>query len=162
MTTTSRNYLKWYVLSLLVVLLDQVSKHLISQWLLPYQVQAILPFFNLTLSHNTGAAFGFLSHHPQLAQWLFSAIAVVMSVVLMVWIKKLPANRPLLATAFACVLGGAIGNLIDRCRYGYVVDFLDFYYQNWHFATFNIADSAISIGAVLLFLDLLLQKQHEQ
>lgn len=80
----------------------------------------------------------------------------------MVWIKKLPANRPLLATALACVLGGAIGNLIDRCRYGYVVDFLDFYYQNWHFATFNIADSAISIGAVLLFLDLLLQKQHEQ
>lgn len=158
-TMIQRNYVKWYWLSLLIVLLDQGSKYLISQWLSLYQSQPILPFFNLTLLHNTGAAFSFLSHNPQLAQWLFSAIAIVMGVVLVVWIKNLPVNRNLTACALTFVLGGAIGNLIDRFTHGYVVDFLDFYYGEWHFAAFNIADSAISIGAALLFLELVLSRK---
>lgn len=102
--------------------------------------------------HNMGASFSFLSQKPVLAFWLFSGIALLMSVVIVVWLYRLPVGNGKNACALSLVLGGALGNVIDRFVHGYVIDFLDFYYQDWHFPAFNIADSAISIGAVILLL----------
>lgn len=150
--------LLWCWLSLIIVLLDQLSKYFVTASLSPYQPQPILPFFNLTLMHNTGAAFGFLAQHPVLSLWLFGSIAIMMSIILIIWMYRLPPYRHWQACALALVLGGALGNLIDRFIHGYVVDFLDFYYNNWHFAAFNIADSAISVGAVMLLLDVIFGK----
>lgn len=152
--------LNWCWLALIILLLDQVSKYFITETLIPYQPTAVLPFFNLTLMYNTGAAFGFLSQHPKIAFWLFAGIAIVMSLVLIVWLYKLPPRRHWQAAALALVLGGALGNLIDRFAHGHVIDFLDFYYNSWHFAAFNLADSAISVGAVMLFLDVLIKKKE--
>jgi len=154
----SKNNLKWCWLSLLVVLLDQFSKYLVLQFLTLYQSIPTLPFFNLTLMHNTGAAFSFLSQQPALAFWLFTGIALVMSGVIIAWLYRLPADNLWSACALSLVLGGAIGNVIDRLVHGYVIDFLDFYYQSWHFPAFNVADSAISVGAVILLVDALFKK----
>jgi len=145
-------YLLWLGLAATIVLCDQLSKYIIMQNLLLYQLHALSSFLNLTLIYNSGAAFSFLSQHTQLAFWLFSLIAIVISVVLVVGIKRLPARQPLMAAALSLVLGGAVGNVIDRFTHGYVVDFLDFHYQGWHFPAFNVADSAISLGAVLLLV----------
>ena len=151
--------LQWCWLSGVILLLDQLSKYAITASLLPYQPKAILPFFNLTLMYNKGAAFGFLAQHPSAALWIFSAIAVAMSVIIIRWLYRLPQGQHWQACALALVLGGALGNVIDRFTHGHVIDFLDFYYKTWHFAAFNIADSAISIGAVMLLLQILFGKQ---
>lgn len=153
-----KNSLKWCWLSLFIVLLDQSSKYAIMHFLALYESYPIFPFFNLTLTYNTGAAFSFLSEQPVLAFWAFTSIALIMSVVILIWLYRLPANRPWSACAFALVLGGALGNVIDRFVHGYVIDFLDFYYQGWHFAAFNLADSAICVGAGMLFLEMFLYR----
>lgn len=113
----------------------------------------ILPFFNFTYVHNYGAAFSFLSDSGGWQRWFFSLIAVSISVLLVWWLKRLPASNKVLCSAYALVLAGAIGNLYDRIVYGYVIDFLHVYYENWHFPVFNIADCAICIGAALLLFD---------
>ncbi len=113
----------------------------------------ILPFFNFTYVHNYGAAFSFLSDSGGWQRWFFSIIAVTISVLLVWWLKRLPATNKILCSAYALVLAGAIGNLYDRIAYGYVIDFLHVYYENWHFPVFNIADCAICIGAALLLFD---------
>ena len=113
----------------------------------------ILPFFNFTYVHNYGAAFSFLSDSGGWQRWFFSLIAVSISVLLVWWLKRLPASNKVLCSAYALVLAGAIGNLYDRIAYGYVIDFLHVYYENWHFPVFNIADCAICIGAALLLFD---------
>mgnify|MGYP001961822567 FL=1 len=113
----------------------------------------ILPFFNFTYVHNYGAAFSFLSDSGGWQRWFFSIIAVTISVLLVWWLKRLPATNKVLCSAYALVLAGAIGNLYDRIAYGYVIDFLHVYYENWHFPVFNIADCAICIGAALLLFD---------
>ncbi len=113
----------------------------------------ILPFFNFTYVHNYGAAFSFLSDSGGWQRWFFSLIAVSISVLLVWWLKRLPATNKVLCSAYALVLAGAIGNLYDRIAYGYVIDFLHVYYENWHFPVFNIADCAICIGAALLLFD---------
>ncbi len=113
----------------------------------------ILPFFNFTYVHNYGAAFSFLSDSSGWQRWFFSIIAVSISVLLVWWLKRLPASNKVLCSAYALVLAGAIGNLYDRIAYGYVIDFLHVYYENWHFPVFNIADCAICIGAALLLFD---------
>jgi len=118
-----------------------------------YQSISIMPFFNLTYIHNTGAAFSFLNGAGGWQRWFFAGLAVVISAVMVVWLARLKRHETLLAVALSLVLGGAVGNLIDRLAYGYVIDFLDFYYQTWHFAVFNIADSAITLGVMLMLAE---------
>lgn len=142
-----------YALALLVVLLDQGSK-LLAQSLLEYaRPVAVFSWFDLTLHYNRGAAFSFLSNADGWQRWLFTGLALVVSVALATWIWRLSRVQLLLGLGLALVLGGAIGNVIDRLLLGHVVDFISVHYAGHYFPTFNIADSAISIGAVLLLVD---------
>jgi signal peptidase II len=118
-----------------------------------YQPLPVMPSFNLTLMYNQGAAFSFLSDAGGWQRWLFALIAFAVSVALLWWLKRLDRREKRLAIALALILGGALGNLIDRLLLGHVVDFLDVYYADWHWPAFNIADSAISAGAVLMVID---------
>lgn len=145
--------LKWLWLSAVVVVLDLGSKAIATDYLLLRQTVPVFPGFNWTLAHNSGAAFSFLSDESGWQRWFFSVIAFVVSVGITIWIKKLHPTQTLLAVALALVLGGAIGNLWDRVTLGYVVDFIDVYYQHRHWPAFNIADSAICVGAVMLVID---------
>lgn len=145
--------LKCLWLSVVVIVLDQLSKYMASQLLHYYKPVAVMPLFNLTLMHNTGAAFSFLQHAGGWQRWLFSLIALGVSLFLVLWIRRLTIQEKLQAISLSLILGGALGNVIDRIRLGYVVDFLDFYYDKWHFPAFNIADSAITIGAILIIYD---------
>jgi signal peptidase II len=145
--------LKWLWLSLIAVALDQASKLMIIASMKLYESIALLPGFNLVHVRNTGAAFSFLSDAGGWQRWFFAILALIISVVLTVWLARLKNNEVLLAIALSLVLGGAIGNLIDRVAYGYVVDFLDVYYQSWHWPAFNVADSAITLGVTLMLLE---------
>ncbi|NHN39294.1 lipoprotein signal peptidase [Pseudomaricurvus alcaniphilus] len=144
---------KWYLLALLVVLLDQLSKSWVSHNLAYGQPWVLTDFFNLTLLHNPGAAFSFLSDAGGWQRWFFTAVAAVVSLAVVVWIALLPRARHWEALALALVLGGAIGNLYDRVVLGYVVDFLVVHYRDYYWPAFNIADSAICVGAGLLIVD---------
>ena len=154
-TDIMRNFsmLKWLGLSLFAILLDQGTKLAIDSSMKLYQSIPILPFFKLTYVHNTGAAFSFLSEAGGWQRWFFAGLALAISCVIAVWLARLKQHETLLAVALALVLGGAIGNLIDRLAYGYVIDFLDVYYQTWHWPAFNIADSAITLGVILMLLE---------
>ncbi|PKM36058.1 MAG: signal peptidase II [Gammaproteobacteria bacterium HGW-Gammaproteobacteria-10] len=145
--------LKWLWLSFVVLVLDQITKLAIAASMQLYQSIQVLPFFNLTYVHNTGAAFSFLSEAGGWQRWFFAVLAFVISVVITVWLARLKRHETLLAVSLALVLGGAVGNLIDRLAYGYVIDFLDLYYQDWHWPAFNIADSAITIGVALMIAE---------
>ncbi|MEI6069685.1 MAG: signal peptidase II [Methylococcaceae bacterium] len=145
--------LKWLGLSLFTILLDQGTKLAIDSSMKLYQSIPILPFFKLTYVHNTGAAFSFLSEAGGWQRWFFAGLALAISCVIGVWLARLKQHETLLAVALSLVLGGAIGNLIDRLAYGYVIDFLDVYYQTWHWPAFNIADSAITLGVILMLLE---------
>ncbi len=145
--------LKWLWVSVVVIGLDQLTK-LWASSALDYAVPvAVIPYFNLTLLHNTGAAFSFLSEAGGWQRWFFALMALAVSTVILLWLKRLPSTKVWLAVALALVLGGALGNVWDRIYLGYVVDFIDLYYQGWHWPAFNIADSAISVGAVMLIID---------
>jgi signal peptidase II len=145
--------LNWLWLSLLAVVLDQASKLAIDASMTLYQSIPLLPSFNLTYVHNTGAAFSFLSEAGGWQRWFFSGLALVISVMIAVWLTRLQKHETLLAAALSLVLGGAIGNLIDRLAYGYVIDFLDVYVGTWHWPAFNVADSAITLGVALMLAD---------
>lgn len=145
--------LRWLWLTGLVLILDQLTKIWVLNDMDLYQSISVLPFFNLTYVHNYGAAFSFLSDAGGWQRWFFTAIAVIVSIVILVWLKQSKKEQVLLPCAFSLILGGALGNLYDRLVYGYVVDFLDFYLGNWHWPAFNLADSAIFIGAALLIID---------
>ncbi len=147
--------LKWLWLSGLVIVLDQISKYMASHLLVMYEPVAVMPMFNFTLMHNPGAAFSFLSEAGGWQRWFFSIVAIVVSGVIYNWLRKLQAQQTLQAVALALVLGGALGNVIDRLLLGHVVDFIQIYYEQWYWPAFNIADSAISIGVVLLIVDTL-------
>ncbi len=145
------NALPWLWLSLVVIALDQLTKAIVIGALAPQVPHEVIPhFLNLTLAYNTGAAFSFLADAEGWPRWFFSGLAVVISVVLVRWLARTPRADWRAALPLALVVGGAIGNLIDRLRIGYVTDFIQVYYQQWAFPSFNIADSAISIGAALL------------
>ena len=148
--------LAWLWLSVLVIALDQATKHWFEANFSLYQKVEVIPdYFAWTLAYNTGAAFSFLADHSGWQRWLFAAIAIGVSVVLVVWLKRLKASETWLAVALALVLGGALGNLYDRGVLGRVVDFTRVGWQNrWYFPAFNIADSAITVGAVMLALDM--------
>lgn len=149
--------LTWLSLSVLVIVVDQVTKHWFEANFSLYQKVDVIPgYFAWTLAYNTGAAFSFLADHNGWQRWLFAVIAIGVSVVLVVWMKRLKASETWLAVALALVLGGALGNLYDRVVLGHVVDFILVHWQNrWYFPAFNIADSAITVGALMLALDML-------
>ena len=140
-------------IALLIIIVDQASKYLAEQLLVLHQPVAIIPFLNFTLAYNTGAAFSFLHQAGGWQNTFFIAIALLMSLVLLVMLYRTPRKELQFTVALWLVLGGAIGNVIDRLRLQKVVDFIDFYVGQWHFATFNVADIAISLGAFLLILD---------
>lgn len=148
----------WLGISAIVILLDQISKAAITSHFVHGESLPVTSFFNLVLAHNTGAAFSFLSEAGGMQRWLFTAIAVIASVWI-AWLLHKHHAQKLFSLALALILGGAIGNVIDRTTYGYVVDFLDFYWNGYHFAAFNLADSAITGGAILLILDSLIGKK---
>jgi len=145
--------LKWLWISAVTLVLDQASKLAVDGNMQLFESIPLLPYFNLTYVHNTGAAFSFLAQAGGWQRWLFAGLAVVMSGIIAVWLHRLQKHETLMAVALSLVLGGAIGNLIDRVAYGYVIDFLDVYYQNWHWPAFNIADSAICVGVGLMLLE---------
>ena len=148
--------LPWLGLAFLIVLVDQFTKLLvINQFALGDSLR-VFSFFNLVRVHNSGAAFSFLAGAGGWQRWFFTGIAMV-AVVLIVWMLRSHAGQRLFAFALANILGGAIGNVLDRLIHGYVVDFLDFHSRGWHFPAFNVADSAISIGAACLILDEILR-----
>src|SRR3990172_1288419 len=144
---------KWLWLSVLVIVLDQLTKYWASQALQLHEPIAVLPFFNFTLMHNTGAAFSFLNQAGGWQRWFFITIALIVSTVIVLWIRRLPVTERWMALALSLIAGGALGNVWDRIQHGYVVDFIDLYYQNWHWPAFNVADSAITVGAVMLVLE---------
>ncbi len=144
--------LRWTWLSVLVVVLDQITKWMASTWMAPYETYPVLSWFNLTLVHNTGAAFSFLSDADGWQRWFFILLSIAVSVAIVIWLKRLHAHEQWTAAALALILGGAIGNVIDRIAHGYVVDFIQWYYDQWYWPTFNIADSAISVGAAILLI----------
>ncbi len=146
-----RNY---FLLAALVVALDQLSKLAAEFWLDPGVAFVVNPYFNLNLAYNPGAAFSFLSNAGGWQRWLFTAVALGASVLISVWLCRLHAGERRQAVALALVLGGAVGNLIDRLAYGVVIDFIQWHYHQHYWPTFNLADSAISLGVVLLLLDL--------
>ncbi|MGE8500112.1 MAG: signal peptidase II [Pseudomonas sp.] len=153
--------LSWLWLSLLVFVVDQVTKFWFDNNLSMYQQIVVIPdYFSWTLAYNTGAAFSFLAGASGWQRWFFAAVAVVVSIVLVVWLKRLKSDETWLAVALALVLGGALGNLVDRVVFGHVVDFILVHWQNrWYFPAFNIADTAISLGAILLALDMFKSKK---
>ena len=148
--------LPWLGLALLIVIADQVTKSLILGNYRLGDSTFITSFFNIVRAHNTGAAFSFLASAGGWPRWFFTGIGIA-AALFIVWMLRSNSAQKLFSFALACILGGAVGNVIDRTLHGYVVDFLDFHWANWHFPAFNVADSAISVGAVCLILDELLR-----
>jgi signal peptidase II len=147
------NALVWLVLSIIMIGLDQWTKHLAVTHL-QYRVEVpfIDGFWNWTLAHNYGAAFSFLADAGGWQHWFFISLAFLICIVLTVFLAKMPRARWHEALPYALIIGGAVGNVIDRIRFGYVVDFIDWYYKTYHWPVFNIADSCIVVGAVLMLL----------
>ena len=157
--TPTRNtsaMLPWLGLALLLLIADQFTKVLILGYYRLGDATYVTSFFNVVRVHNTGAAFSFLASASGWQRWFFTGIGVV-AALFIIWMLRSHAGQKLFSFALACVLGGAVGNVVDRAMHGYVVDFLDFHYTNWHFPAFNVADSGITIGAVCLILDELLR-----
>lgn len=141
---------------MLVVIADQVTKWGIIHWLDLYDKEVITSFINLTHQQNSGAAFSFLAGATGWQRWFFVVLATAVSAVIVVWLWRIRTEGPLVLMAgLSLVLGGAVGNLIDRARLGYVTDFIQVWFGNWAFPSFNVADSAISVGAALLIIDAL-------
>jgi signal peptidase II len=145
--------LKWLWLSVVIVTLDQISKHYAGALLQLHEPVGVMPLFNLTLMHNQGAAFSFLSSAGGWQRWFFTVLALVVSGVIVQWLRRLQSSQAGLAAALSLIVGGALGNAWDRIQLGYVVDFVDIYYGTWHWPAFNIADSAITVGAVILIIE---------
>ena len=143
-----RRPLRWLWLAVAVIVLDLLTKYAASHFLSYAQPVEVLPFFNLTLLHNTGAAFSFLADHPGWQRWFFATVAIGASIGLTVWLSRVRADEKLLAIALPLIIGGALGNLYDRLIHGYVVDFLSFHVAGWYYPAFNVADIGITLGAV--------------
>ena len=154
----SQTGLRFLWISAVTVLLDLWSKYEVMAKMDLYESIQVMPFFNFTYVHNYGAAFSFLHGAGGWQRWFFTAIAIAVSVVILWWLKQTPKQQKLLPVAFSFILGGAIGNVYDRIVHGYVIDFLDFYVNDWHWPAFNLADSAIFVGAALLIWDMLTNK----
>ncbi|MES2537410.1 MAG: signal peptidase II [Pseudomonadota bacterium] len=151
-SSRASSMLPWLGIATIIVLFDQVTKIAVSQMLTYGQSRPITSFFNLVLAYNKGAAFSFLSNQGGWQRYFFTGIAIAASLLILYLLKR-HAGQRLFCWALALILGGAVGNLIDRVLYGHVIDFLDFYIRGWHWPAFNVADSAICIGAVLFVVD---------
>ena len=147
--------MRWLWLSLLVILLDQATKQIAEALLTYAQPVEVLPIFSFTLLYNKGAAFSFLSDQTGWQRWLFVLLALGVSVVLTAWLRRLKQEERWTAVALALIIGGALGNVIDRILFGQVIDFLHFHYANHYFPAFNVADSAITVGVAVMLLDAL-------
>ncbi len=154
--------LKWLWLSLAVFVLDQLTKQLAEHYLELHQPVAVVPGFNLMLAYNTGAAFSILHDAGGWQRWFFTILSSVVSAGIVWWMWRLESSERWLAIALALILGGAVGNLCDRILLGHVVDFVQLYYQRWAYPAFNVADSAITAGAVMLIIDSLFFKRENQ
>ena len=144
--------LPWLGLALIIVVLDQFTKVLILGFYQLGDSTPVLSFFNVVRAHNTGAAFSFLAAASGWQRWFFTGLGVV-AALFIIWLLRSHSGQKLFSFSLACILGGAVGNVIDRLIHGYVIDFLDFHLRGFHFAAFNVADSAITIGAACLLLD---------
>jgi signal peptidase II len=154
-----RNSLVYLWLSVAVVVLDQITKELIVRSLALYQSVTLLPVLEFTRLYNPGAAFSFLAGQSGWQRWFFTGLAIVVSLVLVNWLRRLNRTARLLSCAVALILGGAVGNLVDRLRLGQVIDFINTHWGEHYFPAFNVADSAICVGAGLLLLDAWLQRR---
>lgn len=154
--TSSGRMLPWLALALVILIADQLTKMLILDHYRLGDSTVVTGFFNIVRAHNPGAAFSFLAGASGWQRWFFTGIGVVATLVIL-WMLKAHAGQKLFSFALACILGGAVGNVVDRMMHGHVVDFLDFHWAGWHFPAFNIADSGITIGAACLILDELLR-----
>lgn len=150
--STERPQVKWLWVSLLVIVLDQATKQIAEATLTPHQPVNLFPWFDWYLTYNTGAAFSFLADAGGWQRWLFTIIALVISVLIVQWIRSLPREESKTALSLALILGGAVGNLIDRVYLGHVIDYIQVWLGSYPWPAFNIADAAISVGAVLLLL----------
>jgi signal peptidase II len=155
-SSSSGSMLPWLGLALIILIADQFTKVLILGAFRYGDSTTITGFFNIVRAHNTGAAFSFLAAASGWQRWLFTAIGIV-ATGFIVWMLRSHAGQKLFSFSLACILGGAVGNVVDRLLHGYVVDFLQFHWGGWYFPAFNVADSAITIGAVCLVLDELLR-----
>ena len=153
---------RWLMLSVLIVLLDQLTKEYITRHFGEFEFRSVLPVLDITRMHNVGAAFSFLASASGWQRWLFIGLAVTVSVAIIVWLCRLPRGaHTLLAAGLAMVLGGAIGNVLDRIRLGHVIDFIHFHWDRAYFPAFNVADSAITVGAAFLLLDALFDSRRK-
>jgi signal peptidase II len=153
---SSASLLPWLAWAVIVLIVDQFTKVLVLGYYQLGDQTPVASFFNVVRVHNSGAAFSFLAAAGGWQRWFFTGIGLLAAGVIL-WLLKSHAGQKLFAFALACILGGAVGNVIDRVLYGYVVDFLDFHHSGWHFPAFNVADSAITLGAACLILDELLR-----
>ena len=153
--------LPWLALALIIIIADQFTKVLILGYYRLGDSTYVLPFFNVVRAHNTGAAFSFLAGASGWQRWFFTAIGVAATLFIL-YLLRSHAGQKLFAFSLACILGGAVGNLVDRLLHGYVVDFLQFHWGGWAFPAFNIADTAITIGAIGLILDELLRVRRNR
>ena len=153
---SSGGMLQWLGLAFALLIADQFTKVLIVGFYQLGDSTLVTSFFNVVRVHNSGAAFSFLAGSSGWQRWFFTVIGLA-AACLILWLLKSHSAQKLFSFALACILGGAVGNVIDRLLYGYVIDFLDFHWHNWHFPAFNVADSAITIGAACLILDELLR-----
>ncbi|WP_078084502.1 signal peptidase II [Microbulbifer mangrovi] len=155
--------LRWYLLALLVILLDIATKvWAVEQFMYGPALQIIPGLLQFTYAENYGAAFSFLADAGGWQRWFFGAVALIFSAVVIVWLKRLPAAKRWEPIALSLILGGALGNLWDRVVLGYVRDFISVYYGSWHFPVFNVADVAISVGAAMLVIELLFFKDKDE
>ena len=153
---------RWLWLSAIVVALDQLTKQWVEEAFVLYESLPVTSFFNLTLVYNTGAAFSFLADAGGWQRWFFLILALVICTYLVYWLLQMKKDQLILPFAIAMIIGGAIGNVVDRMLHGHVIDFLDFYYQQWHWPAFNLADSAITLGVILFIWDAFFGNKEEQ
>jgi signal peptidase II len=158
--TPTRGASNWLWLSFFVVILDQATKALVIGMVKEQDAIALLPVLDIVYLENTGAAFSIFAEASGWQRWFFIALALGVSLVLMMWMRRLRAEQTILAIGLALVLGGALGNVIDRVMHGYVVDFIYFHWRAWYFPAFNLADTAISIGAGCLLIDAFVESGH--
>ena len=157
-----KNGLPWLGLSAVVILIDQMSKWWAFHFLQPLKIMPIFPGLNFIFSTNYGTAFGLFDQKGSWAPWLLGSVAVVISVLIISLLARVRKQIHWVSISLALILAGAIGNVIDRIYHGFVIDFIDVYFGHWHFWTFNVADVAITMGAIMLCIDILFLKDHEQ
>lgn len=156
-----RHYLAYLGLSGMLIVVDQITKQLAERLLEPHAPVHVLPSFNLTLMYNKGAAFSFLNDAGGWQRWFFIVFGIAVSIVLLVWLWRLGREERWLAAALSCIIGGAVGNIIDRVAFGHVIDFIVLYYDRFYWPTFNVADSAITVGAAILIIQSLFENKSK-